>query len=239
MRKLLYAMAAASLLACSSQNKSTMQSSTTNNAAGDGWISLFNGQALTGWHSYNKTGIGSAWKVENGTLRFDAAAKKAGAEGGDIVTDEEFDNFHLKLEWKISPGGNSGVIFYSKEDPQYTYMWHTGPEMQILDNDAHSDAQIHKHRTGDLYDLIPSKEAVKPVGEWNLAEIVANNGKLEFYLNGQQTLSTTMWDDNWRSMIAASKFKDMPAFGTIRKGRIGLQDHGDDVWFRNIVIKRL
>jgi hypothetical protein len=235
----LLAMAAAVLLSCSTQNKSTMQSSENNSANADGWIPLFDGKTTAGWHTYNKTGVGSAWKVEDGTLRFDAAAKKSGAQGGDIVTDEEFENFHLKLDWKISPNGNSGVIFYSKEDPKYGAMWHTGPEMQILDNNGHPDAKITKHRAGDLYDLITSKEAVKAVGEWNTAEIVANKGKLEFYLNGQQTLSTTMWDDAWFNMIAGSKFKDMPEFGRIKKGRIGLQDHGDDVWFRNIVIKRL
>lgn len=240
MRKLSFYLLAVLFVACSTPNNSTMQSTDNNNTAGKGWISLFDGKTTNGWHAYNKTGIGKAWKVEDGALRLDAASKKEGqTEGGDIVTDQEFEDFHLKLDWKISPKGNSGVIFYSKEDPQYAQMWHTGPEMQILDNDGHSDAQIHKHRTGDLYDLIESKEAVKPVGEWNTAEIVSKGGKLDFYLNGQHTLSTTMWDDNWRRMIAASKFKDMPAFGTIRKGRIGLQDHGDDVWFRNIMIKRL
>jgi hypothetical protein len=240
MRNLFVCLAAAILVSCSTTKQSTMQSSDSNSAAGDGWISLFDGKTTAGWHTYNKTGIGNAWKVEDGTLHLDASAKKTqSATGGDIVTDEEFENFHLKYDWKISPNGNSGVIFYSKEDPQYSAMWHTGPEMQVLDNNGHPDAKITKHRSGDLYDLITSKEAVKPVGEWNTAEIVANNGKLEFYLNGQQTLSTTMWDDNWRNMIAASKFKDMPAFGTIKKGRIGLQDHGDDVWFRNIQIKRL
>jgi hypothetical protein len=238
-KQLLYAAAAAVLLSCSSTNKTTMQSSENNNAAADGWISLFDGKSTAGWHTYNGTGVGDAWKAENGVLYLDAGAKKIGKKGGDIVTDQEFENFHLKLDWKISPKGNSGVIFYSKEDPQYSAMWHTGPEMQILDNNGHSDAQITKHRTGDLYDLITSKEAVKPVGEWNTAEIVANKGKLDFYLNGQHTLSTTMWDDNWRSMIANSKFKNNAAFGTIKNGKIGLQDHGDDVWFRNIMIKRL
>lgn len=232
------AVAASVLLSCSTSKTSTMQSSDNNNAEA-GWVSLFDGKTLQGWHTYNGTGVGGAWKAEDGVLHLDANAKKAGQQGGDIVTNEEFENFHLKLDWKISPGGNSGVIFYSKEDPQYSAMWHTGPEMQILDNSAHSDAKIVKHRTGDLYDLITSKEAAKPVGEWNTAEIVSNNGKLEFYLNGQQTLSTTMWDDNWKTMIANSKFKGMPAFGTLKKGKIGLQDHGDAVWFRNIVIKRL
>lgn len=239
MHKLSLYLAAAVLLSCSTQNQSTMQSG--NSTAGDGWISLFDGKTTAGWHNYNSTGVGNAWKVEDGTLHLDASAKRApqSAKGGDIVTDREFEDFHLKLEWKISPGGNSGVIFYSKEDPQYGAMWHTGPEMQILDNSAHSDAKIIKHRTGDLYDLITAKEAARPVGEWNLAEIVSKDGKLDFYLNGVNTLSTTMWDDNWRALIAGSKFKDMPAFGTIKKGKIGLQDHGDDVWFRNIMIKPL
>ena len=240
MRKLPVYLAAALLLSCSTQNQSTMRSSENNNSAAEGWISLFDGKTTTGWHTYGKTGIGQAWKAEDGILRLDAAAKKQGqTEGGDIVTDQEFEDFHLKLEWKIGPKGNSGVIFYTKEDPQYQYMWHTGPEMQILDNDGHADAKIHKHRAGDLYDLIESKQNVKPVGEWNLAEIVSKDGKLEFYLNGEKTLSTTMWDDNWRNMIANSKFKNMKAFGTIKKGKIGLQDHGDDVWFRNIMIKPL
>lgn len=231
-------LAAAVLLSCSTPKNTTMQSG-DNNTSSNGWISLFDGKTLNGWHNYNSTGVGEAWKVQDGVLFLDASAKKAGAQGGDIVTDEEFENFHLKLDWKIAPGSNSGVIFYSKEDPQYSAMWHTGPEMQILDNSAHADANIVKHRSGDLYDLITSKEASKPVGEWNTSEIIANNGKLEFYLNGQQTLSTTMWDDNWKNMIANSKFKNMPAFGTLKSGKIGLQDHGDAVWFRNIMIKRL
>lgn len=241
MRNLSFCVVAALLLSCATSKTTTMESTNNSTASADGWVSLFDGKSTAGWHTYGKTGIGKAWKVENGVLHLDAASKKEWqtAEGGDIVTDQEFEDFHLKLDWKISPKGNSGVIFYTKEDPQYQYMWHTGPEMQILDNDGHSDAKIHKHRTGDLYDLIESKTAVKPVGEWNTAEIVSKGGKLDFFLNGQNTLSTTMWDDNWRAMIAGSKFKNMAAFGTIRKGRIGLQDHGDDVWFRNIMIKRL
>jgi hypothetical protein len=116
--------------------------------------------------------------------------------------------------------------------------------MQVLDNGTptslgHSDGKLYTHRAGDLYDLLASKEAVKPAGEWNEVEIVADKGKLDFYMNGQHTLSTNMWNDTWKQMIAISKFKDMKDFGTYKKGKIGLQDHGNDVWFRNIKIKRL
>ncbi len=220
----------------------TSENSLSNKEKNNGWQLLFDGQTTQGWHTYGKQGISKAWKAENGTLHLDSLVKKTSPnEGGDIVTNEEFDNFDLKIEWKISPKGNSGIIFFVKEDAvKYQQPYFTGPEMQVLDNTGHADAQIYKHKAGDLYDLIPStKEAQKPVGEWNHVEIISNNGKLDFYLNGEHTISTTMWDDNWRKMIAASKFKAWPDFGTFKKGRIDLQDHGDDVWYRNIKIKKL
>ena len=208
----------------------------------EGWQLLFDGKTTAGWHTYGKQTIGKAWKVVDGTLHLDAASKKdwQTAEGGDIVTDREFKDFHLKLEWKIAPNGNSGIIFYVHEDPsKYQYVWQTGPEMQVLDNAGHPDAKIKTHRAGDLYDLITAKETVRPANEWNQVEIIANKGDLRFIMNGEQVLQTTMWDDNWRAMIAKSKFKDMPAFGTYKQGKIALQDHGDNVWYRNIKIKQL
>src|SRR5205085_4078752 len=153
-------------------------------------------------------------------------------------------NYDLKLEWKISEKGNSGIIFYVHDDPQFKDTYNTGMEMQVLDNGTptrpgHPDGKIYTHRAGDLYDLLASKEAVKPVGEWNEIEIVANKGKLDFYMNGQHSLSTTMWDENWKKMISISKFKNMPNFGTFKSGKIALQDHGDAVWFRNVKIRKL
>lgn len=203
----------------------------------DGWIQLFDGKTTKGWHTYGKSTVTKSWKVEDGTIHLDSKEKI----GGDLVTDEEFENYDLKLEWKVSQNGNSGIIFNVHEDTaQFKQTYQTGPEMQIIDNDGHKDGKIHKHRAGDLYDLIASSsEPVKPVGEWNIAEIKVLNGKLDLYLNGVQVVSTTMWDDNWKQLIAGSKFKTWPGFGTYKKGRIALQNHGDDVWFRNIQIKKL
>lgn len=209
----------------------------------DGWVSLFDGQTTKGWHKYGGAPVGSAWKVVDGMLYLDASQQENWQikDGGDIVTDEEYENFHLKLDWKIDTCGNSGVIFYIHEDTaKYQWPWMTGPEMQVLDNSCHSDAKIIKHRAGDLYDLITSSpETVKPALEWNTAEIKSQNGTLEFYLNGAKVVITTMWDEGWKNMLAGSKFKDMKDFGTYKKGRIGLQDHGNNVWFKNIKIKKL
>ncbi|HXH98756.1 MAG TPA: DUF1080 domain-containing protein [Sphingobacteriaceae bacterium] len=201
------------------------------------WISLFDGKTTNGWHTYGKTNAGNAWKAQDGVLQFDPK----GSERGDLVTDQEFGNYHLKLDWKISPNGNSGVIFYVNEDfDKFKQSYNTGLEMQVLDNDGHKDGKIIKHRAGDLYDLISSStETVKPVGEWNTAEIVSKDGKLDLYLNGSKSVTTMLWDDNWRTMVANSKFKTMPGFGTFKSGKIALQDHGDQVWYRNIMIKKL
>ena len=208
-----------------------------------GWHLLFDGLGSDGWHTYGSRSIGTAWKISNGNLHLDADSKKEFKvnTGGDIVTDEEYGDFELQLEWKIVSGGNSGICFYVKEDrSKYAYMWQTGPEMQILDNDKHPDGKIIKHRAGDLYDLISSSsEPVKSAGEWNKVRIRSLNGKLDFYLNDVHIVSTILWNDNWRNLIANSKFRTMPDFGSYRTGRIGLQDHGDNVWFRNIKIRRL
>ena len=201
----------------------------------DGFELLFDGTSIGGWHVFNKKSDGSAWKVQDGTIHFD----KSGS-GGDLISEKEYGNFHLKLDWKVDTAGNSGIILFVKEEPKYEHSWHTGPEMQVLDNGRHPDSKIIKHRAGDLYDLITSSpETVKPALEWNHVEIISKDGNLEFYLNGTKVVQTTLWDDAWKKMLANSKFKDMPDFGKFKSGHIGLQDHGDRVWYRNIKIKSL
>jgi hypothetical protein len=205
-----------------------------------GWKSLFDGKSKKGWHIYRGEATGESWQVENGILMFVPINKPGVKTGGDLTSDEEYENYHLSLEWKISEGGNSGIIFGVKEDSMFKKSYLTGMEMQVLDNDKHPDAKIVKHRAGDLYDLISStKENLKPVGEWNQAEVIYNNNTLQLILNGETVVSTTVGDDNWNKLVAGSKFRTMKGFGTFRKGRIVLQDHGDKVWYRNIKLKQL
>jgi hypothetical protein len=206
-------------------------------------LSLFDGQSLKGWHTYGKSAPGNAWNVDSGSIHLQSGARNGyqTAGGGDLVSDEAFGNFDLNMEWKIGKKANSGILFYVREDSaKYKETWNTGPEMQVCDKDSNEDAHSFKHEAGDLYDLIPSTVmSAKAFGEWNQVEIVSNNGKLDLFLNGVHIISTNLWDDKWTQLIARSKFKDMPGFGTFKTGHIALQDHGEEVWYRNIEIKKI
>jgi hypothetical protein len=221
----------------------TKAGATSADSSAGGFVALFDGKTTKGWHAYGKSAPGAAWKVDDGTLHLDASQKGdwQSKNGGDMVSDEEYTNFDLKLEWKISKAGNSGILFLVKEDTtKYKYSYFTGPECQVVDNKENEDGKLIKHRAGDLYDLISiSKEVAKPAGEWNQVEIVCNNSKLDFTINGEHVLSTTLWDDNWKKLVAGSKFKEWPDFGTFKTGHIVLQDHGADVWYRNVELKKL
>jgi hypothetical protein len=203
------------------------------------WISLFDGKTFDGWHGYNTDSISSSWSVEDGCIVFTPIK---GKRGGNIVTDKEFTNFKLSLEWKISEGGNSGIFWGVREDEKYRQPYSTGPEIQILDNDKHADGQYETHRAGSLYDMIaPSEEVVRPVGEWNICEIEIDhtNNTGNVWLNTIHVISFDVHGEKWDTMVSNSKFKDWEGFGVYQTGRIGLQDHGDKVSFRNIKIREL
>lgn len=240
---ILVAALAATFVSCSGEKSvETTTEDTSMVQPAKEWVNLFADNDFSQWHKYGGGEVGNAWKIENGEAFLDAKNKDGwqSGDGGDIITNKEFENFHLKYDWKISQGGNSGVIFMSHEAPEYQYSWSTGMEMQVLDNEGHPDAKIISHRAGDLYDLIvSSEETAKPFDEWNSAEIVVNNGKLDMILNGTTVVSTTMWTPEWEALIADSKFKDMPNFGTFKKGAIALQDHGNLVYFKNVMIQEL
>ena len=207
---------------------------------------LFDGKSLAGWRNYQKPTIGKAWIVDvaEQAITLNVTKKPDGKwqaeDGGDIISADSYENYELSLDWKIDTCGNSGVIYNVVEDPKAEFVWHSGTEMQVLDNACHPDAKIIKHRAGDLYDLKSSSvETVKPALNWNHAQLIQNKGKIEHWLNGSKVVEYDMNTPAWKEMIAKSKFAKMPLFGKSMKGHIALQDHGNRVWYRNIKIKTL
>jgi hypothetical protein len=205
------------------------------------WTSLFDGKTFAGWHTYNNPGqpVSEKWIIADGAMHY-----TGGRGGGDLVTDKEFGNFELEIEWKIAETGNSGIMYHVYEDPKFAATYHTGPEMQVLDNERHPDAKQGRdgNRTaGCLYDMLPpaTPGAAKPATEWNKARLVLSNGRAEHYLNGKKMADYATSGPEWDKLVATSKFADWPGFGKYSTGRIALQDHGDQVWFRNIRIREL
>jgi hypothetical protein len=212
----------------------------------DGWQLLFDGQDLSGWHSYGEQGPGKDWSVEDGSIMLKKKNSDPAKDFADLVTNGEFTNFDLKLQWKAKPCIDSGVMFYVQESPKYKNTYDTGLEMQIADLSCTvPDSREILRRSGDLYGLISTKvNTVKDAGEWNQFEIISDHGNLQLIQNGQ-AISTKLWDDAWRELVAHSKFAKWPAFGTFQKGHISLQGTEDKgasdikVYFRNIKIKAL
>jgi hypothetical protein len=220
---------------------SSLMAQTTNELTAkekkDGWQLLFDGKTTQGWHSYLKSEASSAWAVKDGALQLDPAAKDG---RGDLVSDKEYENFELAIDWNIAEEGNSGIMFIVHEDKAYDATYLTGPEYQLLDDKKAEDNKKANHLAGSLYDIIaPAKEAEKPAGEWNHTVIRLKNGELTFWLNGTQTVQTNLWDANWKELGAKSKFKDWKGFSAYHKGHISLQDHGHHILFRNVKVREL
>ena len=196
-----------------------------------GWRLLFDGKSFAGWHVYG-AGPVVGWEIADGAMI------ALGQNGGhDIVTNDEFDNFELVLDWKLSPLANSG-IFFNVVEQGYDAIYATGPEYQLVDEDGWPTRLEGWQRTGANYAMHPPlARAAKPVGEWNQTRIVVDRGHVQHWLNGIRTADYQLWTPEWEALRAAGKWKDFPAYGRAKKGRLGLQDHGNKVWFRTIKVR--
>lgn len=229
----------------------------------DGYYVIFDGETLNGWRGYGKDNVPSRWTVEDGCIKFTGTGTGEGQtlEGGDLIFAHKFQNFQLELEWKISKGGNSGILYLAQEVKEFnadgTAKWSpiyiSSPEYQVLDNANHPDALLGvdgNRQSASLYDMIPAKpQNQNPYGEWNTAKIMVYKGTVVHGQNGVNVVEYHLWTPQWTDMLQASKFSQEKwplAFellnncgGDNHEGYIGLQDHGDDVWYRNIRVKVL
>ena len=197
----------------------------------EGWRPLFDGRTTAGWRGYRRQTVPGGWQAIDGEL-----VRVSG--GGDIITVDQFEDFELALEWKVGPGGNSGIFYRVTEEAEESY--HTGIEMQVLDDAAHADGGSPLTSAGALYGLYPApRGVVKPAGEWNSARVLLRGNHVEHWLNGQKIVDAELWAEDWNRRLAASKFTQWPGFGRAERGHIGLQDHGDRVSFRNIKVRDL
>ena len=213
----------------------------------EGWILLFDGETSDGWHGYQKETFPNAWNIDDGALHIQGSGRGelGNTDGGDIVYDQIFSDFHFKVEWKVAEAANAGIFYRASEDPKYDYIWKSAAEMQVLDNINHPDAALGKNgnrQAGSLYDLIPAEpQNAKPYGEWNSAEVIARGANVQHIQNGEVVVEYTVGSDELNALIADSKWPAINEnWGDLAlEGIIGLQDHGDNVWFRNIKIKEL
>ena len=227
----------AAALACTSGSRPATPAAGTDTlpltpvAADTGWRALFDGRSTAGWRGYRRPDMPAGWEVVDGALT------RTGP-GGDIITVDQFGNFELELEWMVAPGGNSGIFYRVTEAGEHGY--HSGPEMQVLDDSAHADGLSRLTAAGSAYGLYPAPPgAVKPAGEWNAVRILVRGPHVEHWLNGTRVVEYELGSSDWESKVRGSKFAEWPAYGRAARGHIGLQDHGDRVAFRNIRIREL
>ncbi|SUZ84375.1 uncharacterized protein METZ01_LOCUS37229, partial [marine metagenome] len=196
------------------------------------WTVLFDGKTVKGLRGYKQSGFPDSWEVVDGTL------KTVPGHGVDLISEEVYKNFELELEWKVPKGGNSGIFYFATEEGDY--IWQSAPEMQVVDDEKHTDGKNTLTSAGALYALIaPSANVVKPVGEFNQVRIKVKNNHVEHWLNGTKIVEYVYGSDMMWDLVSKSKFNKMPLFAKASEGHIGLQgDHGL-IWYKNIRIRRL
>ena len=199
-------------------------------------ISLFDGKTFNGWHSFNGGKEITSWTIEDSAMVCLGTAKDA--HGGDIVTDNDYENFELTWDWKVTKGANSGVMYHVIENAKYKAPYETGPEYQIID-DVGFPAKLEEWQkaAADYAMYLPNdKKKLNAVGEWNTSKIVFNKGQVEHWLNGEKIVEFRAWSDDWTKKKKDGKWKDYPDYGSAKKGKIALQDHGNKVYYKNIMI---
>ena len=202
-----------------------------------GYINLFDGNTLTGWHIFKKTGIAPAWDVQDGAIHLDPTKKEG---RGDLVTNFEFEDFDLTFDWKIATKSSSGLLFMVQETEKNRFSWHTGPEFKIMDNENYNGTIPPKQMSGSLNDLVACPpNFCKPVGEWNTTQIKLKKRKLSIFLNGKNVVNIEVGSSDWNALVYGSKYATFDQFAKNTSGRIALVDHGGEVWFRNLFIKSL
>ena len=232
-----YLIACLALLAACNEGSEAQVS--TRGTSGD-WVELFNGHDLDGWKGYDADAPAPGWIVEDGAIALDVDDGTTEMTAGDLITEKQYENFELELEWKISEGGNSGIFYGVREIPGHEVAYTTGIEMQVLDNERHRDGENPETSAGACYALYPPTEDVtRPVGEYNRVRLIVDHGHVEHWLNGEKIVEYVIGSDDWNARVANSKFADWEHFAKYRKGHIGLQDHTDRVWYRNIRIREL
>lgn len=229
------------ILSCSTKQKENSQVADEPIAAPsslpEGFVSLFDGTTMSGWRIY-KNKPNNSWEVLDGTLHCKPFAEGGDNQRSDLITEEQYDNFEFSFEWKISAQGNSGVIYLVSE--AYNESYETGPEYQVMDDDGYPGEVAAANRSACNYDMHAiENRKLNPAGEWNEGKIVVNNKHVEHWLNGEKVLEYDIDSDDWKARRDASKWKDFPGYGTVSKGHIALQDHGNEVWYRNLAIKVL
>ena len=204
----------------------------------EGWDLLFDGKSLDAWRGFKMAGLPAGWSPRDAAIRFDPPAEGTSGQRADLVTKKQYGDFELALEWAVTPGGNSGIMFRVSEDKARTY--ETGAEYQVLDNAGHADGKNPVTSAGSNYALhAPVKDVTRPVGEWNQARLRVEGAHVTHWLNGTKLLEYDLWTPEWKALVEASKFKAMPGYGLEKTGHIALQDHGNDVRFRNLKIRSL
>lgn len=205
----------------------------------DGWVLLFDGTSTNGWRDYNGHTLTGPWTVTDGTLH---ATGGGGDSHGYIVTDKEYENFELAWDWKIASGGNSGLLYHVVEHPKFDVPYVTGPEYQLIDDLGFAEPLENWQKTAADYAMHAADSAkivIKPAGEWNTSKIIFDNGHVEHWLNGQKVVEFQAWSDDWFQQKHRGKWENAPEYGLASKGVISLQDHGSEVWFRNIKMREL